>query len=241
MSNSRNPRLAAVGITFSLAALIVSLPLVAGASVGNPATATVLKAAKAALAKQTGAHIVFTSQTSTKANTIVVDIGKKNSTEVVIQGKARVTIIVTPKAAYLAGNSLGLVNLMGLTKAQIKLVGTKSIVVKVGSSQYSSLHSNLSTSVFTALLPSVKGTTYSLASDGSKNYSLRWTAPASSTAAKSTTVLIISSGNLALPISEAMSSATGSGTTTFSKWGENRAVSIPAKSSTIPYTTVFAG
>ena len=74
-------------------------------------------------------------------------------------------IIVTPTDAYLSGSATGLTTIMGLTAAEQKKVGTRSVVMKAGTSPYTSFHSNLTTAVLSGILPVAKGTKYKTSSE----------------------------------------------------------------------------
>ena len=93
----------ALGVTLVLAVT----PIAAQASVKNPTTKTVLKAAQKAMAKESGVHIYVTSKTGTVKSVVVVDIGATFGEETITSGKDRVKIIVTPTDAYLSGSSTG--------------------------------------------------------------------------------------------------------------------------------------
>ena len=225
----------ALGVTLVLAVT----PIAAQASVKNPTTKTVLKAAQKAMAKESGVHIYVTSKTGTVKSVVVVDIGATFGEETITSGKDRVKIIVTPTDAYLSGSSTGLTKIMGLTAAEQKKVGTLSVVMKAGTSPYTSFHTNLTTSVLSGILPLAKGTKYKVSGDRAKDYQLSWKTAASSTAAATKSVLTISSGSRTLPIKEVITGTTGGGTTAFSKWGEHVHRYAPAVANTIPYATVI--
>ena len=230
----------------SLSARLVLLSLAVGAtSVGaslgagaatKPSAASVLVSVKSAMSHETGVHIEVTSSSKTTHSVATVDIGTKGGTETYVSGSSRVNIVVTPTSAYLSGNASGLTKLVGLSAKQQKLVGTKAIEMKAGTSPYASFKSNLTTSAFAAFLPTT--TSITLTRDSANDYVLTWTSSATSTAPKVTSVLTISSGAKALPIKEVASATTGGGTTVFSKWGEKVKTPAPAASATIAYATV---
>jgi hypothetical protein len=225
----------ALGITFVLAVT----PVAAQASVSNPTTKSVLTAAKTAMGKESGVHIYVTTKSGTSKSTVVVDIGATYGQETITTGKSIVNIIVTPSDAYLSGSKTGLTNIMGLTAAEQKKVGTLSIVMKAGTSPYTSFHSNLTTAVLTGILPATKGTTFKVSSDSNKDYQLTWSVAATSTASATKSVMTISSGSKTLPIKEVITGSTGGGTTKFSKWGEHVVEQAPAKADTIAYAKVI--
>ncbi len=205
----------------------------------KPSVSSVLKAAKRAVVSETSVHIVVSSTSGTTKNHVRADLGVSSGQEYFTSGPAAISIVVTPKYAYLSGNASGLENLIGLTAAQQKKVGTKVIVMKAGTSPYASFQSNLTVVAFASFLPTTKGV--SLGRDRHGNFVLSWTKAATSSTAKTTSVLTISSGHKALPMSEVVSGKGGGGVTTFSRWGKSFTVTIPKQSNTIPYTSVVAG
>lgn len=216
---------------------LTAVAVVAGAGAGattKPTAASVLAAVKTAMFRESGVHISVTSTSATAHSVATVDIGTKGGTETYISGTSRVRIVVTPTGAYLSGNASGLTTLVGLTAKQQKLVGTKAISMKAGTSPYSSFKSNLTTSAFAAFLPTTKSVT--LSRDRANHFVLTWSTIATGTAPAVKSTLTISSGNKALPIKEVASTKSGGGVTEFSKWGED--VKTPIPSSTIPYATV---
>jgi hypothetical protein len=238
MSFSSRRRIQLLSLALGSTLLLGVTPIAAQASVSNPTTKSVLKATKNAMAKESGVHIYVTSKTGTDESIVVVDIGATYGEETIRSGKSMVKIIVTPTDAYLSGSATGLTTIMGLTAAEQKKVGALSIVMKAGSSPYTSFHSNLTTSVLAGILPAAKGTKYKVSGDSSKDYQLTWKTAASSTAASTKDVLTISSGSKTLPIKEVITGTGGGGTTTFSKWGENVTEQAPALANTVPYAKV---
>lgn len=213
-------------------------PLGAGASGSGATAASILAATKAALTNVKGVHIDVSSVDGTTKSTVSADIGATAGRETYTTGDETFTIVVTPTFAYLSGSKAGLITLMGLTAAEQKLVGTKAISMKKGSSAYTEFADNLTTGAFTDLLPTAKETSLLSARDKTTGgYQLQWKTKATSSNPKATSVLTVSSGKKALPIKETVTTAQGSSLTTFSKWGETVTVSAP--SSTVPYTTIF--
>ena len=223
------------------AALVVAVPVSAQASVTNPTSKSVLRAAASELLKQSGVHLKVFSLNGTSSNTVVVDIGTGSGMETITSGTKKVVIIVTPTDAYLSGSATGLTAIMGLTAAQQKKVGTLSIVMKAGTSPYENFKKNLTISVLSAILPVGKETTFRVSSDKKKDYQLTWKTNATVSAAATKSVLLISSGSKTLPVKETISGSAGGGTTTFSKWGEHVTETAPAASATIPYAKVVTG
>lgn len=225
--------------TLALGAVVLALgaPFVAGAAVLNPTAKSVLAATQKAMVKESGVHVKVTSTNGTTISKVVVDIGASYGAETIQNGTKKVSIIVTPTAAYLSGTRSGLTQIMGLTAAEQKKVGARSIMMKAGTSPYMSFAANLTTVVFPSILPKLKGTKLSIGA-GSKNYLLTWTTSATSSGGASKNVFTISSGKKSLPVKEVVSTKAGGGTTTFTKWGEHVVETAPASSSTIPYASV---
>lgn len=220
-------------------ALVVAVPLAAQASTANPTVASILKAAQVAIVKQSGVHVTVATVSGKVVSSVVADIGKTNGTETYVSGNESFTITVTPTYAYLSGSQKGLTTLMGLTAAEQKKIGKQSMAMKKGTSYYTTFKSNLTSgTTFASLLPAAKGTTLLSARDKKTNgYQLKWSAKATSTQPKTTTVMTFSSGKTTLPIKDAVSTSTGRSQTTFSKWGEKVSVKVPT--STIPYAQVI--
>ena len=241
MSFSPGRRLQLISFALGVTLVLAVTPLGAQASVSNPTTKSVLSATLKAMGKVSGVHVYVKSKTGTSTSVVVVDIGATYGEETITSGKNNVKIIVTPTDAYLSGSATGLTSIMGLTAAQQKKVGNLSIVMKAGSSPYTSFHSNLTTAVLAGILPVAKGTKFKLGGGtNSKDYQLTWKKSATSTASATTSMMTISSGSKTLPIKEVITGSTGGGTTTFSKWGEHVVEQAPATANTITYAKVTA-
>jgi hypothetical protein len=240
MSFSPRRRLHVISFALGIALVLAVTPVVAQASVKNPTAKSVLKAAQKAMSLESGVHIFVTSTQGTSKSVVVVDIGATYGEETITSGKNTVQIIVTPTDAYLSGSSTGLTLIMRLTAAEQKKVGTQSVLMKAGTSPYTSFHSNLTTSVLTGILPPAKGTKFKIGGgEHSKDYQLTWKTSASSTTSATTSVLTVSSGSKTLPLNEVITGTSGGGTTKFSKWGEQVVEHAPASANTIPYAKVF--
>ena len=171
---------------------------------------------------------------------VVVDIGKTSGVETVSSGLKKVTITVTPSFAYLSGTASGLATIMGLTAAQVKTVGTRSISMAAGSGPYTNFARNLLSPVLLGMLPLSKGTTLKKGTHNNKvDYLLSWTTKASATTPVTKSVLTIASDKTSLPIKETIASSSGGGTTIFSNWGEKVNVQVPSASSIVTYAKVF--
>jgi hypothetical protein len=218
--------------------LMVGPALGAQAATKSPSTTSLLAAAKTALGKQTGVHIVVTTTENKVKSSVVADIGTTTGTETYASGTETFTITVTPKDAYLYGSEKGLTKVMGLTAAEQKAVGSDAIIMAKGSSPYTTFKANLTSGAFAQLLPAAKGTKLLAKRDKTTNgYQITWTTAKTSTAPKEVSVMTISSGSSTLPLKEAVVTTEGSSHTAFTKWGESVSVKIPSK--TIPYATVF--
>jgi hypothetical protein len=212
--------------------------LAASASATKATTKTILKAATTDLAKQTSVHIKVYSLAADSPSSVEADIGEKTGTETFTKGAESFSITVTPTFAYLSGTKTGLTEIMGLSAAEQKKVGTSAISMKAGTTPYETFKSNLTVGALSHLLPIVKGTTLLAKRDKTTHgYDLKWVTAASSQSPKSTTVLTISAGSKTLPSKELVTTTSGTSETTFSKWGEGVRVVVP--SSTIPYNTIF--
>lgn len=239
MSFSARRRFSLISLALGAALALTAGPIAAQASVSNPTTKSVLKAAKTAMGKESGVHIYVATKSGASKSTVVVDIGATYGEETITTGKSIVKIIVTPTDAYLSGSKTGLTTIMGLTAAEQKKVGNLSIAMKAGSAAYTRFHSNLTTAVLAGIMPVAKGTTFKVGGGtNSKDYQLTWKTSATSTASATKSVMTISSGSKTLPIKEVITGSTGGGTTKFSKWGEHVVEQAPPTADTIPYATV---
>ncbi len=223
-------------VSVGATALVLSTALGVAASATTTAS-SVLKAAKEAMAKQTGVHLVDSSKSGSSSILAIGDFGTKSAEETLSEGKARLTLKLTPTYAYIGGNSSGLTTIFGLTAAQAKKVGKDWISVKAGSSEYAAFKSGLTISSLAVLLPATKGTTLSTTvADGVHLYVLKWTTAATSSTPKLSNTMTISAVGATLPIEAITTASSGSATTEFSKWGEHVAVSVPPVASTISYS-----
>ena len=221
------------------AALVLLSSMTLGVPVAAAATpSSVLKAAKLAIARQSGARLHDVSRSGSSSEQVNADFGTKNGNETFLAGKSRVALRLTPAYGYLSGSASGLKAIFGLTATEVKKIGTHWMSVKAGTTEYSALKANLTISVLANVLPAVKGTTMSMrVTRGVHLYVLKWTTAATRSAPKFSTTMTISS-RTTLPAEEITTTSTGSSTTTFSRWGERVVVTAPPASSTISYTKV---
>jgi hypothetical protein len=240
MNKLRRYRLDLIPVALCTLAVVSATPLIAQASTQNPTASSVLKATQAVVAKETSVHVLHLSKSGSATTSIVADVTKNTGSETISSGSKHVTIIVTPTYVYLSGDSTGLTSLMGLTAAQQKKVGSRSISMKAGTTPYSDLAASATISLVDAVMPAAKGTTVSTQKiDNKKYYDLKWTIKATSTAPNATSLMTISFGGSALPVKETITASTGVATTTFSKWGERVTPVAPSPSSTVTYAKVF--
>ena len=186
------------------------------------------------MAKQTGVHLVESGKSGSSSVLFIADLGTKSGQETASEGKARLTLELTPTYAYIGGNSSGLTTIFGLTAAQAKKVGKDWISVKAGTSEYAPLKSGLTSSSLAVLFPATKGTTLSTTiTDGVHLYVLKWTTAATSSTPKLSHTMTISAVGATLPVELLATASSGSASTKFSKWGEHVTVSAPPVASTI--------
>jgi hypothetical protein len=194
---------------------------------------------RAAIAKQTSAHVVFMAKSGSTSATekIVADVGTSSGEETVTNGSAKISIRVTSTHAYLKGNQSGLTTIYGLTSAQAQKVGKDWVSSKAGTSQYSGLKSDLTMTSVKSLLPKAKGTKLSTNSAGL--YVLKWSTAATSSLPSLSNTLTVSTGTATLPVTETSTAAGGTkATTKLSTWGEALVVATPPLSSTIASSLV---
>jgi uncharacterized protein YbcV (DUF1398 family) len=219
--------------------IALGTPLIAQGSVKDPTAASILAAAKISLTKEQGVHVKVVTFAGKVNSTLVADIGRVSGSESYVSGNETFTITVTPTYAYLSGSASGLTKLIGLSSAEQKKVGTASMTMKKGTTEYTTFQSDMTAGAFDQLLPAVKGTTLLSERDKATNgYQLTWTVKATTSVPKTKTTMVFSSGKTTLPLSDAVSNKDSHSTTTFSKWGEAVQITVPSK--TITYAKVFS-
>jgi hypothetical protein len=222
----------ALGIT--TIACVASLG--AAAHADTVTAGSVLQSTASAIAQQTGAHVVFVAHSSSSSTTerIVADVGTSSGLETLLEGKADVSIRLTPAYAYVSGDSSGLTTLFGLTVSQAKKLGQKWESWKAGTKEYSNLKTDLTMSSVSFLLPKAKGTKLSSeVADGTRRYVLKWASAATASIPALSDTLTISRTGGGLPIEE-LETATGVKVRTqLSKWNENVSVVVPPAASTV--------
>jgi hypothetical protein len=226
-----------------LSSTLFLLSLTAGAAAAETqTTSSVLAAAKSAIGKQTGVHLVVTSS-ATKTlvgEDLRADLGKTSGVETISEASDTVVIKIVPTYAYLSGNSAGLTKILGMTSAEAKVVGKHWVAVKAGTSQYKNLAESVTISSVTSVLPPAKGTQLYAPATGAKDfYTLKWATAATSSTLALTNTLTISAVGAPLPVQETSTAAGGAKqTVALSKWGEHVLVSAPPAGSTIPLSKV---
>ncbi|MGO9657952.1 MAG: hypothetical protein ACLP7F_06270 [Acidimicrobiales bacterium] len=222
-------------------ALVLTLGAGEAAAAAPPTVSSLLAAAKAAIAKEGAVHLEVDSKSTTSANNekVVADLGKKSGTESISTGADAVTIVVTPAYGYVSGNPGGLAKIVGLTSAEVKKVGRKWITLKAGSSQYTSIATDIRISSVQTVLPQAKGTTLSVDTALPVHlYVLSWTTAASSSNPKLSSTITFPVAGATLPIQEVTTAKGSKETVTLSKWGEFVNIVSPPLSQTIPYSKV---
>ena len=241
MVSLQRHRLHLTCLALAIMALVVAAPIAAQASAKDPSASSVINSTRAAIANESGVHVLVTTRTTSSSSKVVADIGATSGVETITEESDEATIRVTPTYAYVSGNAAGLTTLMGLSAKEQKKVGIDAISMKVGTTPYKNLKSSITIPVLANLLPAVKGTMYSTRVIGGRQYyQLSWTTKATSSTPKSKSVLTLSEGTAVLPFREVSTSSSGTGTTTFSKWGERINVSVPPTSRIIPYSKVVS-
>lgn len=224
-------------IVLGTTVVVISPALGATPSGADVSSGSVLEAAQAAIAEQTGVHVVFTAHSGSTgiSEKIIADVGVAGGTETIREGAANLAVRVTPTFAYVSGNSSGLTKLFGMSSADAKELGTKWEAWKVGTSQYASLKSDLTMKSVSALLPKAKGTRVSSGiRQGEALHVLTWTTPATASVPKLSNTLAISANAPTLPYSKSATAPGGTKiTTTLSTWGENVVVHVPPSDKTV--------
>jgi len=222
---------------FGAGALVTSTAIGGSASAATGTVGSVLTTAKATIARQSGVHFVISVKQGKASLTenVVGDWGKKSGDESITRGKAVMQLRVTPKGAYLSGNSSGLTQIFGLTAPQVAKVGKRWLTFKSSTAEYTDLSRTLEISSAVGALPKAKGTKLSTETvKGTRLYLLSWTVAATSSAPKLSFTLTMPASGAPLPRVEKATTPTGGvEIITFSKWGERLAVATPPAGSTI--------
>ena len=202
---------------------------------------SVLTAAQDTMLTQSGVHMVITDQLAGHATgqRITADLGSVTGTEQIGYGSASAEIRITEQSAFFSGSETGLTSYIGLTAASAAKVGSHWVAIKSGTGEYQDLAAEntlpaLPSSILPAASQVSKVSTTTL--NGQKVYVLSWkTTPSGSKTAISAT-LILTATSKVLPVNETLTTDGESKTVTFSNWGEEFKVAVPAQ--TIPYAQV---
>ncbi len=204
----------------------------------TPTAGALLADVKSALHKQVGVHVVVTVKPSPSSaeEKVVADFGTTSGIERISEGKATLTVEVTPADAYMKGNSSGLTTFLGLSQKQAQTVGAHWVSFTSRSAPYSGLKSTTTIGVLAQGLPQAKGTTLSsVIVNGSRQDILHWTSAATSSSPALSNTLTIEGF---LPVEQRSTSSTGESIENLSHWGESIHISTPSSASTIPYTKI---
>jgi hypothetical protein len=203
---------------------------------------SVVAAAKLAMAKQSGAHLLMESQASSSSSPelVVADLGTASGAETLSEGNQMLLIRVTPAHGYVRGNEAGLTKMLGLTSAEAKKLGNDWLSVDKGTSQYSDLANGLLMSSLSAVLPPSTGITLSTeTTKTAKLYVIKWTVAQTSSSPKLSRTLTLTSAGTVLPVLETTTAAGGGvGSVAFSKWDEAVHESAPPSSDVINFTSL---
>src|ERR1700735_3059768 len=135
-------------MAFGVMAAALSTALSATASAEVTTAGALLQIATSAIAQQTSAHVVFVAHSDSPSTTekIVADVGVASGSETLSEGKADLSIRVTPTNGYVRGNRSGLTELFGLPAGQAKTLGTRWESWKSDTKQYANLKGDLTMS-----------------------------------------------------------------------------------------------
>jgi hypothetical protein len=224
-------------MALAVTAVACSMILSATASADVTTAGSLLQIATKAIAQQTGAHVVFLAHSDSPPTTekITADVGVASGSETLSEGKANLSIRLTPSFGYARGSQSGLTTLFGMPAAQAKKLGTRWESWKSDTRQYANLKGDLTMSSVGSLLPKSKGTNLSTKDpNGAKLYVLTWTTPASQSTPRLSNTLTISAAGPSLPREETRTTATGvTVKTQLSRWDESVTVLAPPAASTV--------
>ncbi len=203
----------------------------------RPTSKSILAAMKRAMAAEDSVRCVVTAyDASTKVTTTITeDAGRKRGLESLMVGEAKILFRLTPTAAFVSGNTAGL-KLLGLTSAQLKIVGKKWIFTKPSTSQYSGVDEAVTIKpllqTVQSLLPKnskVVMTTGRV--NGQAARILKWSTISSKKVAH--LVLDVTANGPSLPIRLIKDQGKSTASLTFSNWGEPIHVLVPTSTVTL--------
>ena len=234
---SRASRIAGLGIAVAVLVSFAVAPVGAALTTSVPRSSlptvkSVVSATTKAIATETSVRFtVASTDTKTKqVEEVTEDAGKTAGLQSLILGKAEAFVRLTKTAAYLSGNAKGLSTIFGLPAKDVTTVGTKWILIKSGTTQYTDLAAGGTIGPLASeILPptSSKVTVSQHKLNGQEATSLAWTQTSSSGSVK--LVLNVAATGKSLPLQLIATTTTDSAVTNFGHWGESITVNIPTK------------
>jgi hypothetical protein len=236
--NVRRFTIQVVGSLVAVAGVGFAFPSLAQADT-TPTVKVILKDIDTAISKEAGVHVKLTSNSGSTLTKIVADIGESQGIETITTGTDRVVIRLDSSYAFVAGNAGGLTSVMGLSAAEQKKVGKDFISAKIGTKPYRELVPNVTMKFVTNFLPSAAGARAELTTvDG--NYVVSWSKAATAATLKEAVVLVVSSKHPMLPVTETVTTSSGTASASFTRWGEKVTVPMPPLRSVISYADAFS-
>jgi hypothetical protein len=209
----------------------------------RPALPSLVAKVERAILGQHSVRVTITgSHGSQLVETITSDIGTSSASESLSDNGAEATIRVTPRSAYFMGNTAGLTNLIGLTKATARRIGKDWVQVKKGSIEYSDFAAEDTLAALPASVLPDASQSISLRSStpaGKRARVLTWTANVAQSGTEETLreALVLSAGAIPLPVTEESQVNGYKQVVTFANWGESIAV-LPPSSRVLQYNSI---
>ena len=177
--------------------------------------------------------------------TITSDIGTTSASELLSDNGAVATIRVTPRSVYFMGNTAGLTNLIGLTKASARRIGKDWVQVTGGSVEYRDFAAE---DTLPALPASVLPDASQSVSLGSSTLSGRrapvstWATDVGESGTEETLTekLVLSAAAIPLPVTEESTVSDYKQIVSFTNWGEHVVV-LPPTSGVLQYNKIERG
>jgi hypothetical protein len=191
----------------------------------------VVVAVRKAILSQSAVRLSSTSRSATThkiLETAVFDAGRTSSSQRYRTTTGRLSILVSPTAAWFTGNAAGLTSLFGVPPSLVGKIGRKWVMIGRSQVQYKDLAAAVLSSVPSQVLPSAsaKGLRLSSSTDaGAHVRVLTWTDASSGTRAAYR--LIVAGMGRALPILETETTSTATLVTSFGHWNEHVVVTAP--------------
>ncbi|HWF15193.1 MAG TPA: hypothetical protein VG244_03340 [Acidimicrobiales bacterium] len=235
---------AATGVT-ALAALALGANVVPAGAAGAPATSA--QSEYQAAVKAAGNKTVHFVSVVTQGNVtlhVTGDAGSSSGAQTLTVHNGKATELMSAEivgsTGYVNGNSTGLQNVIGLTKAQSKKYAGKWLSFPTSNTALAQLVSGLLKSQVATELGIDGPFTYATAATVSGHHAVAIKGSVStSNGGKATEILYVPSSGTPLPIEEvtnpgaSANSSSLHGTVTFSNWGEKTSVKAPAHSTSI--------